>query len=272
MHGFYFHDTARTSAAAAAAMSRHGPRQRVWTFPGGLSAVTDALATRLDVHLNAAVSRVEEHTDGVVVHTAAGQIEGDAAIVTVPAPVLAGLLDLRAGERVLAATPYSAGLLVTLGIPRRLRDDELAGTYGALFAPGLGPFAAWCVASRAEHAPADGDAVTCMFTDAEAHRLAGRPAPDIIDRALAELATYAPRLATLAGEHRDSAVITHIPHAMPASPPGRLASIARYRYTIERASERRRVVIASDALSWPWTDSAAATGAWAARTILASSR
>ena len=68
----------------------------------------------------------------------------------------------------LAATPYSAGLLVGMAVDRPLRPDELAGAYGVLMHPDEAPLAALCVASRAGHALRGLDLVTCLFTDADA--------------------------------------------------------------------------------------------------------
>lgn len=53
--------------------------------------------------------------------------------------------------------------------------------------------------------------------------------------------------------------------AEPLSPVGRARAIAAYRAS---ADARRRVLLAGDYMGSPWTDGAAETGMWAARTLL----
>ena len=50
---------------------------------------------------------------------------------------------------------------------------------------------------------------------------------------------------------------------MPTSAPGRIAHIKAYR----AHAHARRVILAGDSLAWPWADSAAFTGQWAADLI-----
>lgn len=51
---------------------------------------------------------------------------------------------------------------------------------------------------------------------------------------------------------------------MPVTAPGRLATIDAYR----QLAPGRRVVLAGDSLAWPWSDSAAFAGEWAADRVL----
>lgn len=259
-HGFYFQEALVTSAAAVAAMATHGFRQQTLTMPGGLSSLTDALAAELDVRTSVTVTEVEEDPTGVTVRTDEGSLRAEAVIVAVPGPDLPGLMTLNALETTIAQTPYSAGLLVGLGVGRHLRPHELAGAYGILMHPDDTPLAALCVASRAGHAHSSGDVVTCMFADQPARELTGKSDPKVIDTARGALLAWAPELrgALLAGPEANRVV--RIPHAMPTSRPGRLTAIRAYR----QHAETRRVLIASDSIAWPWTDSAAFTGQWAA--------
>ncbi|MDO4888657.1 MAG: FAD-dependent oxidoreductase [Actinomycetaceae bacterium] len=66
----------------------------------------------------------------------------------------------------------------------------------------------------------------------------------------------------------ESAAVVRIPHAMPASPPVRIGRIAAYR----RHAEGRRIILAGDSIGWPWTDSAAFTGRWAADLVVGRQR
>ena len=263
-HGLYFQNIADSGAPVVAAMAAHGVRQRTWTCAGGLSTLIKTLAATLDVRTRVKVESVDERGDGVCVHTSGGPLRADAAILAVPGPALPLLRELRDDEAPLARTSYSAGLLAAVGINRRLAPDELDGAYGFLIAPGLGLLAAICVASRAGHAGPDRDVVTCMFTDAMARTLSSRSDGEILDAARQRLAELAPTLAGAFIAEPGANHVERISHAMPSSPPGRVAAIARYR----GAAAGRRILIAGDAIAWPWTDSAAAAGEWAARTLL----
>ena len=83
-HGFYFQDARTVSAAAIGAMAAHGFSSRTLTIPGGLSRLTDALASRLDVRTGTTVAFVEEDAFRVAAHTDSGVFRAEAAIVAVP--------------------------------------------------------------------------------------------------------------------------------------------------------------------------------------------
>ena len=262
-HGFYFQDTHATSAAAVAAMAQHGLRQQTLTMPGGLSSLTDALAARLDVRTGVKVTQVEEGSTSVTVHTDTGRFRADRVIVALPSPDIRHLKKLDPLEAAVACTPYSAGLLVGLGTRRRLRSCELGGAYGVLMHPDEPPLAALCVASRAGHAHGAGDLVTCMFADRHARELSSRADSEIIELARRALLTWEPTLQDALATSLEHHLVVRIPHAMPTSAPGRIAHIKAYR----AHAHARRVILAGDSLAWPWADSAAFTGQWAADLI-----
>lgn len=262
INGFYFQESSDSSAAFVAAMAAHGLRQHTLTVEGGMSGLIGALADRVEVRTGVDVQTVRERSGVVEVATTDGGYEAEAVIVAVPAAALSGLLRLKDGLEILAATPYSAGLLVGMAIDRPLRSDELAGAYGVLMHPDEAPLAAMCVASRAGHAVPGLDLVTCLFTDADARRLSALPDTEIIAAARRSLLAWAPSLgnALRDEEHR----LFRIPAAMPMTTAGRLATIEAYR----RLASGRRVILAGDSLAWPWSDSAAFTGEWAADRVL----
>ncbi|WP_164505410.1 FAD-dependent oxidoreductase [Actinobaculum sp. 313] len=297
-HGFYFQDTQASSAAAVAAMAQHGLRQHTLTIRGGLSTLTDALAARLEVHTGVTVTEIAQAASEVLVRTDRGDYRADAVVVAVPGPHADGIMALDHYETAVTQVPYSSGLLVGLGLGRRVGRPELQGAYGVLAHPDTGPFAALCVASRAGHVPDSGssggsrDVITCMFSDSQAHVLAAQTDAKIIAAARHSLLAWEPTLrdAFVDDDSGDAApsntapsntahsnttpsdrapshmapsnAVIRIPYAMPTSPPGRLSHIAAYR----RHAYGRRVILAGDSLAWPWSDSAAFTGMWASNT------
>ncbi len=262
VNGFYFQELWDSSAAFVAAVAAHGLRQQTLTIQGGMSGLIGSLADRVEVRTGVDVQTVRERSGVVEVATSDGGYEAQAVVVAVPAAALPGLLRLRDGMEAMAATPYSAGLLVGMAVDRPLRPDELAGAYGVLLHPDEAPLAAMCVASRAGHAVPGLDLVTCLFADPDARRLSALSDAEIVVAARRSLLAWAPSLdaALREGEHR----VFRIPAAMPMSAPGRLATIQAYR----QIAPGRRVVLAGDSLAWPWSDSAAFTGEWAADRVL----
>ena len=262
INGFYFQEARSSSAAFVAAMASHGLRQHTLTVEGGMSGLIGALADRVEVRTGVDVQTVRERSGVVEVATTDGGYEAEAVIVAVPAAALPGLLRPKDGMAALAATPYSAGLLVGMAVDRPLRPDELAGAYGVLMHPDEAPLAAMCVASRAGHAVPGLDLVTCLFTDAEARRLSALSDAEIIAAAKRSLLAWAPSLGNALRDEEHRAF--RIPAAMPMNERGRLATIDAYR----KLAPGRRVVLAGDSLAWPWSDSAAFSGEWAADRVL----
>ena len=229
------------------------------------SALGEALASSLTVHDEAPVVRVErDRTGGALVLANGTVVEGDRIVLAVPAPAAASLVaDPSPLEAHLLSTPYSSGLLVVLACSRRLEERELGGAYGLLASPSqAGPIAALCVASRAGHAALGADAVTVMFDGEAAERLIsqGEPDAEVVTRAVAALCELAPTVAEAVDWQASSVV--RIPAAMPTCRVGRASRVRRY-----RAERRGPVILAGDYLAFPWSDSAALTGLWAANCV-----
>ena len=267
--GYYFQDLADTSASAALAMVSYGARPFVTlTADPGLEAIPRALASGLSVHYDAPVARVERDEAGAAVVLSNGTtVEADRVVLAVPAPAARILLaDPSPLEGSLLSTPYSSGLLAVLACRRRLEERELGGAYGLLSSPSQdGPIAALCVASRAGHAAPGSDAVTVMFDGRVAERSisVGEPDGEVMTRAVAALCELAPSLENAVD--RETSRVVRIPAAMPTCRVGRSTQVGRYRR--ERGGS---VILAGDYLAFPWSDSAALTGLWAANCVRAS--
>lgn len=142
----------------------------------------------------------------------------------------------------------------------------MGGAYGLLASPSqAGPIAALCVASRAGHAAPGADAVTVMFDGeaAQCSMVTGESDTELIARAVAALCEFAPTVAEAVDWHASSVV--RIPAAMPTCRVGRASLVRRY-----CAERRGPVILAGDYLAFPWSDSAALTGLWAANCVRAS--
>jgi oxygen-dependent protoporphyrinogen oxidase len=269
VHGFYFQSLGGSSAALAAAVASFGVRPgSALTVDGGLGRFTQAMADRLDVRLGQPVTAVTRTGRTAVVTTPDAEIEADRVVLALPgAAALRVVTDPAPEEREVMTTAYSRGLLVGLPVARRLHPDELGGAYGVLVHPEEeSPVAAVAVAARAHpRAAADGDLLTVMFADEHAGALVHAPDEDVVASAAAALVGIDPRLEPLlATRPADAAVVRHA-QAMPAVSPGHARAVDRYR---RRHAVDDPLVLAGDYLGFPWTDSAASTGLWAARAAL----
>ena len=84
----------------------------------------------------------------------------------------------------------------------------------------------------------------------------------ILARVMPELEVHFPGLSRRVAWAR----VMRWPEAIPRSPVGRSRTLHQYRNDNHR---KRKVFLAGDYMGFPWTDSAAATGMWAANRIIA---
>ncbi|MEO6123135.1 MAG: FAD-dependent oxidoreductase [Ilumatobacteraceae bacterium] len=272
VHGFYFQTLAENSGALLAAVASMSSRPgHVVTLDGGLGALTAALAGPLHVRYGTAVDTVRVTADGARVDTSAhGSVHADAVILAAPgAAALSILADATDLERKLMATSYSPGLLVGVTLERALHAVECAGAYGVLIAPDDGEgLAAIAIGSRTDQRPArreQSEVVTAMLAAPAAGRLRNASDQEVTSETIEMLGRHLPGLGTrVKGSH-----VVHWDQAMPHTPVGRAHDVARYRSEL---AVNARVVLAGDYLGFPWTDSAAFNGVWAARHVLASLR
>lgn len=268
VHGLFFQELAGNSAALPAALTAYLARAvSAYTLRGGLGSLPTVLAERMDVEYGVRVERVERpdsRGDRVVLATSRGRRDADAVVLATPAgPTARMLADPTPDETAVLRTPYSRGLVAGLAVAEPLADDELGGAYGVLVRPGAhSPLAAVAVRSRADTTATGGEVLTVMFRQDAAKRLAG--ADDATVRAAA-VDAVTPWLPGLAGRVVDSRV-TRWDEAMPYVPVGHAAAVRRYR---DRLSAGCRVLLAGDYLGFPWSDSAAFSGRWAADRLLA---
>ncbi|MEU7901169.1 FAD-dependent oxidoreductase [Nonomuraea sp. NPDC049152] len=262
VHGFYFQTMAQNSAVLAAALtSMYGRGGSVVSLRGGLGALTAALAERVPVTYRTPVSEVRADDDQVVVSTPAGQLPAPVVIITAGAAATAAMLPaVEPVEAQLLATEYSPGLLIGYALDSPLRRSELGGAYGVLFPPESSGLAALAVASRTgTPAPrtAGRDLVTGMLAPDLAARLRDAHDDEVAAAGLRLLGEHLPGI-------QQRVIGTHVvrwDQAMPTTQAGRAALVRRYRTELPAHS---RIVLAGDYLGFPWTDSAAYNGRWAA--------
>lgn len=264
VNGFYFQSLAASSAALPAAVSAFGARPgSALTITGGLGQLTRRLADHLDVRLRTPVTAVRREGEQVRVTTPGSDEVVDRVVLAVPGAAARSILvDATEAEQALMATPYSRGLLVGVPLSEPLGPHQLGSAYGVLVHPDEPtPVAAVAVASRADPGAGTGDLLTVMLDHAAATELHDASHTTVVGVATEALLGLDPSLAPLMPTDSGAARVVRHDQAMPTCPPGHAARVAAYRH----GPPPGPVVLAGDYLGFPWTDSAAATGVWAAR-------
>jgi protoporphyrinogen/coproporphyrinogen III oxidase len=264
--GLYFLDLAGSSAILPGALAGLSARRaRAMTVRGGLGRLTSALAAGLDVEYGVRVQRVARHDGGgAVLDTTRGRRRAAAVVLATPAhPTAAILADPTPDERSILAVPYSRGLLVGLALREPLAPEELAGAYGILASPHEATaLAAVAVLSRADPGTRGGDLLTVMLRPSAVDRWWTADDPTVRTAALAALSPLLPGLTDRVNDTR----VVRWEQAMPSVPVGHARAVTAYRSGLTPADP---VVLAGDYLGFPWTDSAAFNGRWAADRLLA---
>lgn len=264
LHGFFFQEFGGMSRPLPMAMMAMAGRPRpIRTVAGGIGRLPQALASGLDVRLGCPVTVVRATAGGAAVLTDAGEHAADAVVLATTAPVAARLYPQAAEtERRLLETPYSATINMVLAADAHFRLPEaLRDVYGVLPARDSRNRVASIGIERnkAPERVVGGERFDVMLSTDAARTLMEQSDEAVLDAVLPEVERWLPRLRG----HLSWARLWQWPQAMPCTPPGRVADVRRY-----RAAPVGRVVLAGDYVGFPWTDSAAETGVWAARAVL----
>ena len=270
LHGFYFQTLRGNSRALLMAAMAFAYREPVTaTIAGGIGVITEALARMVPVTLSSAVNSVRVGENGVTVMTDERQIEGDYVVLATTASVAARLYaGADATERALMATPYSATINIAIATTPDYRvPARLANVYGILLTQTDRQRLA-AIAIERNKSPdrvAEGELFDVMLGNDEAEEAMALPDDAILTRVMTELEVYFPDLSRRMAWAR----VMRWPEAIPRSPVGRSRTLHGYRNDDQR---QRKVFLVGDYMGFPWTDSAAATGIWAADQIIAQRR
>jgi len=173
--------------------------------------------------------------------------------------------DADTTERALMATPYSATINIAIATAPDYRvPAALANVYGIAFTQAdRGPLAAITIERNKSPDRVSGGELFDIMLENDAAGEAMALADDaILARVMPELEAYFPGLSRQVAWAR----VMRWPEAIPRSPVGRSRALHQYRHENHR---QRKVYLAGDYMGFPWTDSAAATGMWAADQIIA---
>jgi len=267
LHGFYFQEPEETSLALGSTLLAFASRGgRTLALAGGMGALPEAIAARLDVALDSPVRSIECGADSsVVITTDASRMKAEFAILAIPAPEAKRLYltDDDSATRLMAVS-YSATICIAIvtgsgfRLPLALRE-----VYG-LLVPRMERrhIAAICMeANKNRGCAPDGQLLNILLCRESAVTMMALPDDEIVAAVAQEAEAY---LHGLSAQIK-TARLYRWKHAEPYSHVGRAKDIAQYRKS-EQAPERR-VWLAGDYMSMPFTEGAAESGKWAADEI-----
>lgn len=265
LQGFYFQEPEATSRALALALLAFGVRRaRTLTLSGGIGMLPEAIAARLDVALDSPVGAIESGTESVTITAGTARMKADYVILAIPAPDAQGLYssdDEITGR--LMATCYSPNINIALMTKASFRlPANLRLVYGLLI-PRIerGNIAAIGIESNKNlDSVPHGQLLNIMLSNSASKSMMAMPDDAIVDTVVLEAEKFFPGLSS----HIATTRIYRWRQAEPYSQIGRARDLADYR----KAGLDRRVLLAGDYMSMPYTEGAAESGKWAAEQIL----
>ena len=235
---------------------------RLLAFRGGNGVLTQTLASRLNVHLDAPVERVSASAKAATVHVGGEAMRFDAAVVAVPGNAVASLCaSLTPAEReFFSGVRYASSIIAFVmageealprfygaGIPRR-EGVDLYGMAVDNAKPGV--------------VPPGKTLFNCAFSEKLAAGLMDAPDQQLADAFRAELAKLPlPGLDTI-----EAFVFHRWPAMLPQFYPGYYRALRRF---LRRTDRTDRLYFAGDYLIAPYTEAALASGLRAARACAA---
>ncbi len=266
LEALYFQSPAETSRALAMAVLAFGARNaRTLTLTSGIGRLPALLAERLDVRLDSRVDRLSLDDKGVTVGVDTQEYRAGRVILATPAPIARRLHTMpNRLEAELLGTGYSSTINIAIALKDRLpRSAGLDGVYGVWIPRRERDVIAAFAIESAKHAgrASSGELLHVMLSGEAGARLLDKDDDAILGALLSELERYLPGVSG----NRVFTKLYRWRHAEPKSPLGRCHRIDAYRRSVGR---QNRVILAGDYLGMPFTEGAAETGRWAARTVL----
>ena len=231
---------------------------RLQAFRGGNGALTQALAARVPVRLNADVERVEATAEGVTIGLRDGApVEADAAVVAVPGNSVAALCPLLtdAERRSFDTVRYASSIVVFV----MAGAEAEPGFYGAGIPRTEGVrLYGMAVENAKEGVVPPGKAMfNCAFSEEAAAELAYASDEEVSAALQRELA----KLPLRGLDSVEGYVVHRWPALVPQFYPGYHRSLARF---LSRNDRSDRLFFAGDYLVGPYTEAALTSGLRAA--------
>ncbi len=263
---FFFQSPSNTSRALPIAINAFAAHKaKTMTLIGGIGRLPKLLAEGLDVRTSTRVERLSIKENCIEVSTTTGELKADKVILAAPATVSKKLYNTEHSiENELLNIKYSSTVNIAFALKKKLAQaTELGDVYG-VWVPRKERtvIAAFTIENAKDYRRAvTGELIHVMLSGEAGKAMVGQHNEKIILTVLPELEQYLPGIS-------NNILFTKVyswTNAEPMSPVGRSKIIHNYRESI---TEKNRVILAGDYLGMPFTEGAAETGLWAAKTIL----
>lgn len=267
MQGFHYQSPEEASKIHALMLLHFMIKKgKVMSLRHGMGSLPEKLATGLNIKFNCPILSIKTTEPGglVTLESNAEKFYADRAILTVPASIGKSIFKFANElESRLLETKYSATINIAIATDANWKlPRNLSETYGILIPrlerktiAGIG-----IESKKSADRIKDGELLDIMIDSHHGSELFNKSNDSILKIILPELENYLPRLS-------GSIRLTHFTHwkdAVPISSLGRSKNIKKY---YEALSPLRQVILAGDYMGFPYTDSAAFTGKWAAEFI-----
>ncbi len=242
-------------------------KKKTKSLIGGIGALPVGLASQLDVRLNTPVRAMSIGKTGVELDAVSGPILADRVILAATASVSRALYkEPKMIERELLATPYSTTLVIAVAVKDSFRiDPKIAEIYGIMIPKKERSVisAITIEESKYKRRLANGKLLVAFLSGKAGSEMINWKEDAIIPVVLKEMEKY---FAGVSGNILFTKVYRWN-EAMPMSPPGRSRNVAQYRKSVNGST---KVFLAGDYMGMPFTEGAAETGRWAARSLMRS--
>ncbi|MGV8894728.1 MAG: protoporphyrinogen/coproporphyrinogen oxidase [Burkholderiaceae bacterium] len=267
LEGFYFQAPQGISRALPLLVWSFGTRRfKTVALRSGMSSLTEALASNLDVRLSMPALAFECGAAGVRVATPHGSLHADQVILATTASVARRLYDVDCTlTQALLATEYSSTINIGIAVPGGIDGCKVPHDVYGLLIPRRERqvIAAVGIESRkSPHLVPQGELLNVMLDSKAGTRLVDAAEEVVLAEVLPELEQYFPGVS----QRMAFAHFCRWHEAEPRSPVGRSRAIGAYR---RPCSPAQQVTLAGDYLSIPTTEGAAQSGIWAANLLLA---
>ncbi|HEX4044788.1 MAG TPA: FAD-dependent oxidoreductase [Gammaproteobacteria bacterium] len=266
MQGFYYQTPEETSKILGLMLLNFLLRKgNLKCLRYGMGSLPGKLASLLNIKLNCPIScLIADPTGGMIIESDNEKFHAERVVLATPATISKSLFSKANDiEKTLLQTQYSSTINIGIFTDKNWKLPKHAqAIYGFLIPRRERKFisAIGIESNKYKNNMKEGELLNVMLESQHAIKLFNKSDDEILKIILPELEQYFPKLST-------SICFSHFirwPEAEPVSALGRSKCIKKYKETLD---SKASIILAGDYMGFPYTDSAAFTGKWAANFI-----
>jgi oxygen-dependent protoporphyrinogen oxidase len=266
MQGFYYQTPEETSKIQSLMLLNFVIRKgNMICLKHGMGSLPEKLASTLNVKLNCPISSLMVEPDGtVIIMSHSEKFHVNKVILATSATVSKSLyLSANETEKTLLQTQYSSTINIAVATHKDWKlPHDLRELYGFLIPRRERKLivAIGIESNKNKNSVTEGELLDIMLDSQHAALLLNMSDDEILKKIMPELEIYFPKLS----DYIRFFHIVHWPEAEPLSFIGKSKYLKKYKDSLAPDSS---VILAGDYMGFPYTDSAAFTGKWAAEFI-----